>query len=312
MPQGEARAPKSSPPASAPAAEPTGAVVRPLGKDPILLGAIILWVGFLFVLRTLDHNHTLPVLSIVASDTVALPGEQVELTARVTRTLASGAVEKAGLEVELRLVKEEPGVGRVTTDAEGIARRTITAPTEPGEHKFAVFLAGEYTHSTAIAFDPVISVFESSEPWFLCEVEAVASLEAERETDRGVLSPEAIKALHKLAQGRQIVFVSTSAAELSDRWRNALRSRAAPPAAILVQRRPSEGADEVRSRLLADLTARFGAPGAAISASATGCFAYREAGVPTIVWQAPPCDGAQRAETWEAVRATISEWIPAP
>ncbi len=324
MSAGDAAAPTSgarskSPPSSASTQKDESSrnpTAPPIWKDPILIAALVLWVGYLFFLRGLDHNHTLPTLSIMASDLVAMPGETIDLQARVSRQLPSGVTELAGIEVELRLVSEEPGTGRVKTDASGIARRTITAPVDPGIRRFAVFIEGEYTADPAIYIDPAITVLDPTLPIFFCEAEAVAppggAVAAQNGGGEPSVSLDAVAALRQLSEGRQIVFISTGDAKDSDRWRGRFRLRAVPQAPILADRRPDEGIDDYRRRVLTEGTARFGAPAAVITHSATGCFVYREAGIPTVVLRGPPCDGAIRAESWESVRATISEWLPTP
>ena len=286
-------------------------------KDPFVLGALVLWVGTLFALRGLHHEHTLPVVSISASDQIARPGSAVELTAELSMVLPAGSIEREGIEIDLRLVTEAPGSGLVKTDAEGMARRTITAPSEPGLARFAADLGGEFRTKVGFHVDPILTVLDPALPVVLCEIDAIFPPEpewADALGDRTFASvnllPDAIRSVQALSEGRQIVFLHLGSAELTDAWRQAFFLREIPPKPILSPQRPGESADDVRRRVLTEWGDAWGELGGVITRSATGCFVYREANLPTVVLAGPPCDGARSAANWSEVETTIEEWVP--
>ena len=103
---------------------PAGEAPRPAGGPPsrrgaALLGAVILWVGLLLLLRHFDHRYTLPTIRATAGDLLTRPGEEVTLLVHLERHAADGTVERAGIDVDLRLASEDPTRGIVSTDPEG-------------------------------------------------------------------------------------------------------------------------------------------------------------------------------------------------
>lgn len=314
-----ATAPPSTSDSTAAAADESrdGAGLLRWAKDPFVIGALVLWIGTLFALRSLHFENTLPVVTMRASDQIALPGATVELTAEVSRLLPDGLLEREGIEVDLRLATEAPGTGLVKTDAQGIARRSVIAPSEPGVVRFAVDVGGEYSTAIGIRFDPTLTVLDPARPVVLCEIDALSPPESEWAEQFGDLGqvtldliPDAIRSVQALSEKRQLVFLHLGPTEISDAWRGAFRLRQLPAIPILSPQRPAESSDDVRARVLAEWNGTWGEVGAVITRSATGCFVYRGANLPTVVLAGPPCDGARSASNWSEVQSTIEEWVP--
>ncbi|MGA1201462.1 MAG: hypothetical protein ACO4BJ_00610 [Planctomycetota bacterium] len=293
---------------------PAGEAPRPAGGPPsrrgaALLGAVILWVGLLLLLRHFDHRYTLPTIRATAGDLLTRPGEEVTLLVHLERHAADGTVERAGIDVDLRLASEDPTRGIVSTDPDGIARRAITAPTEPGIHPIAVDPLGSFAGDEGIRFDPVVSVLAPGEPWILCELGPVLSGDTSAD---GVpaLSRAAVFALEELRRGRVIVFLDADGAGGSDLVRRALRLGGAPLSAVLGGRSAGEDGDAVRRRVLATTLGEVSAPALAITASRSGCALYREAAIPTIVIGGTACEGAIEADSWSTAKRRAQELVP--
>ena len=331
MPLGDPAVP-SSPPANdavTPAKEGARAA-GPIWTDPILIVAVVLWVGTLAMLRSVDHTHTLPTVHVVSGGRIAAPGASVELVAHVERHRADGRHEHEGIEVDLRLATEAPTTGIVRTDATGIARRTVVAPTEPGAIPIAVDVVGSYADGSGLRFDPALTVIEPGAPWVLCEVDTIVpALGANGNGTEGggskssgkkgeppiVASRAAVNTLQGLSAGRAIVYLFLGAAEETDELRRALRLGGAPFGAVIADRGPEEGIDDYRARVVAQWSQGDGsggveAPAAVVTRSPNGCFVYRAADLATIVFEASPCEGAVHADSWVTAGKIIAELAP--
>ncbi len=277
--------------------------VRPIWRDPVVIATAIIWIGFLFGLRTIHRTQTTPDVAVAAGDVIALPGEEVELVAQVERRRPSGAIERAGIEVGLHRSEEEEGSGAVKTEIDGIARRTVVAPEEPGAHMFVVRVSEPHIPSPRILFDPRLFVLEPGSPIVVVDLEG--TLLPIGSDELGAISPSTVGALSAIAVGRTVVFLHAGDPAITDRLRGALPLANHSRAPIVAGRRPGETTADYRGRQLGEWS-RYGIS-SAIVGSAAACASFVAAGIDTILLGDTACAGATRVEGWAGVREKFRE-----
>jgi hypothetical protein len=313
------------PMASAGAADGAMAARRaPPWRDPVLIGAALLWLALVGGLRAIHLAATLPELECVPLDQVALPGEEVEIAARCELRHPSGRIEREGIEIDLRRRDESPGAGRVRSDAAGIARRTIAAPETPGP----VVLLADGVERRARSPHPapagLLAVLDPARALVVVDAEGLPhgsgdeSAEAWEEGVESLAAASARRALVTVAAGRGLVILDASGPRESAAFREGTPWRLPTAVAVLAGRAPEEGAAAFRARTLAEIRRRFGGTIAGssppeearagfrgVAATPEGCAALVAAGLDVIAVGIAPPAGAEGVASWSAAPERI-------
>jgi len=303
---------------------------RPPWRDPILIGAALLWAGILLGLRGAHLWATLPELRCVPFDAVALPGEEVEIAALCELRRPSGEVERAAIEIDLRLREEAPGSHRVSSGADGIARRLIVAPESPGST--AILARGVEPHAISPAPAPagLLVVLDPARPLAIADTEGVPLGGAEEAGDlagSGAESFAAItarQALVAVAASRSLVLLHAGSPEVAVKLREETPWRLVHRVPVIA-REPGGDASTYRERQLDDWRRKFGGsvagsnpPGAptagilGIAASRDACRDLTSAGLETWAVGAAAigdaaCEGARPLADWTRVAGALIE-----
>jgi len=306
-------------------AESGAARPRAAWRDPVLIGAALLWLALLLGLRGVHRAATLPELSCIALDQVALPGEEVEISALCELRHPSGRVDRAGIAIDLRRRDEAPGSGHVLTDAEGIARRSIVSPELPGST--VILAAGTLPHSRSPRPSPagLLVVLDPARPLVIADTEGVPLGGA----GAGDLAEDAVESLPAIAarqvlaalaarEGVVLLHAGEPAAAAAIRERSPWRLPYHVP--VIAGRATGEEAAAYRARQIAEWRRRFGGsiagstpPGDAaagilgIAASPSACAAFVGAGLDTVAIGEGACAGAKGVADWHRLPAALIE-----
>lgn len=271
-------------------------------RDPVVIVALVLWLGTLLTLRAMHHANTVPLGSIAASDRLARPGEEIELVARVALLRADGSVVREGIPVSLRLTSEPDDAGHLESGPDGMVTRRVTAPAKPGSSRYEIELRSSHVLAAKRRIDPRLQVVSPAKPLVVVDLDGTLCPPDEKIPE--VIPTGVDIALRAMCERHTLVLLSASSPDRADALRSAFLKF--PLATIVTAGRAEETAEESRARVLADWTERFGAPARAIAGSASAVGTFTAAGIPTLALGVAPSEGATAVDDWEAVRAAFT------
>lgn len=246
-------------------------------------------------------------LDLQVADLLALPGESIELSAKLERAGPQG-VNIAGVPIRFKL-NGKP-IGERTTDSRGRAFLKLAAP-GPGDHVVKAVFPGDAKRMRA-EYLALLAVRKAEEPllavaldWTLCHTDNLNTALGGSDCAPMADAPEVME---RLARGHTIVYVTGRARQLRKRTISWLARYGFPrgPAYFLD---PSDFAtyDVVafKRRVLAGLRSRFPGLRVGIGATQADLEAYRAEGLRPVLMGQGDATGATRISDWAGVERAL-------
>lgn len=267
-----------------------------------------------------------------ANDALALPGAKAALAAKITYGSVSKDLEDEDVEVLLHDCDGWKTVARATTDDDGWARATVTAPAKPGVHAVVFRVAGDGTmtstrlwvvpEGTALAVFDLDGTLTTSDDEIKNEVlQDYFSRVGSGKYDPQAYPGAADLTLTALQKGYLPVYLSGRPYWLLGHSRDWLqRGKFAPGPVIHTQRHrdvaPNEqGVGRFKRDVLSTLAANRWRIDRAYGNATTDVWAYANAGVlPSCTWIIGPHGGTQKTNKvggdWAAVVEDLRTLAP--